>query len=178
VLICWYFHHHLCSHRRAPLLRLRPNPASMRLDQRPGDSKSQSRGRAVRVGAGLVGAVEDVGQIGGRRSSQHLHAYASVGATKFTRICTVERKNKNQETGRLCSLLAVFRRVAIPQKKRWLPLHIRTGIDARGFPHVFVHGHVGERLTEDAVVDGPRAQADALGRFGLAEGMRVVEARE
>jgi len=38
----------------------------MRLDQRLGDGETQSRGRAIRVGAGFVGAVEaieDVGQV-------------------------------------------------------------------------------------------------------------------
>jgi len=40
----------------------------MRLNQRLGDGETQSRGRAIRVGAGFVGAVEaveDVGQVGG-----------------------------------------------------------------------------------------------------------------
>ena len=50
-----------------------------------------------------------------------------------------------------------------------LPNALRAGGDVRVFADLFVHGHIAERFPQNAVVDGPRAQPNAVGGCWLTE---------
>ena len=53
---------------------------------------------------------------------------------------------------------------------RRLPGAAWVGVDASRFSDAFVHGHIGKRFAQQAVVDGPGTQADAVFSLVLAEG--------
>src|SRR5690554_2061473 len=59
-----------------------------------------------------------------------------------------------------------------------LPVAACTRLDTGGFSYLLVHGHAGERFTQDTIVNSPGAQADAVGRFGRAERRRAVQGGE
>jgi len=51
-------------------------------------------------------------------------------------------------------------------EREFLPLATRSGADVCRNSHTFIHRHIRKWFAEDAVVDRPRSQADAVRSFG------------
>src|SRR5574342_370822 len=57
----------------------------------------------------------------------------------------------------------------------FLPLTSGRGVDVRRDPHALIHGHVGERLAQDPIVDGPGPQSNAIRGPRGAKRIRIIQ---
>ena len=56
-----------------------------------------------------------------------------------------------------------------------LPGALGRGEEISVFAYLFVHRHIAERFPQYAIMDCPRAQSDAVGSLGVAEGCAAIK---